>query len=249
MATTRRRRGTDETAPLQPLGIQRHSQAVVPEDLQKIASTTSENIDVADVWIARSACCTCRAKPFIPRRISVAPAASQTRTPDGGVIIRAEPISRGGAPPQTHSRRRSRARRRSTRSRSALFAAVSSLRPGVLPPAPASHPVSPRSGPERGASPSSPPCRCTRRGAIDRSGLGRPHIARQCPERGRQSRQTRSRSSHGTQRRARDAAHPRSQFVASPLHLRLPQWQPHACFCSCRAGDRSAAMPARRSSA
>ena len=43
----------------------------------------------------RNASCTCKARPFMPRRMSVAPVASQTRTPDGGIIIGAALPPRG----------------------------------------------------------------------------------------------------------------------------------------------------------
>src|SRR5450631_1562304 len=44
----------------------------------------------------RSASWTCRARPFMPRRMSVRPTASQTRTPDGTGII-AAPVRRARA--------------------------------------------------------------------------------------------------------------------------------------------------------
>jgi len=183
----------------------------------------------------------------MPRRMSVVPAASQTRTPEAGIIIRAEPTSRGGAPPGSHPRRCSRARRRSARSQSAPLAVPWSSTAVV--PLPASYLERPRSGPGKGAPPDRLPSQLPRGGATDRPGSGKDHVARQCPGRWHQRQQTRPRPSLERQRRGRGAAHPRSRSVALPRYLWLPQWQPHACFSSCSAGDRYPATGARWSSA
>jgi hypothetical protein len=45
-------RGPDEAPPLQPFGIKRHAEAVMPEDLQKIAAFAAKDIKIAGMWIA-----------------------------------------------------------------------------------------------------------------------------------------------------------------------------------------------------
>src|SRR5258705_14011522 len=47
-----RRRRPDELAVLQPLGVERHAEAVMPENLDEIAAPSSENIQIAGMRIA-----------------------------------------------------------------------------------------------------------------------------------------------------------------------------------------------------
>ena len=88
----------DEPTALQPLGVERHAKPVVPENFQKIAPLATKHVQIASEWIALQPCWTCRARLFMPRRISVAPVANQTRTPDGGSIILAVPSPRAAMP-------------------------------------------------------------------------------------------------------------------------------------------------------
>src|ERR1700687_2363743 len=46
------RRWPDEATLLQPLGIQRHAEAVMPDDLDQIATATSEDEQIAGMGIA-----------------------------------------------------------------------------------------------------------------------------------------------------------------------------------------------------
>ena len=88
-------RGPDEPAAFKAFGVKRHTQAVMPEDLQQVAAFAAENVKIAGVRIAPQRLL----NPFMPRRISVAPAANQTCTPVGGVIIHAAPPSPGATLP------------------------------------------------------------------------------------------------------------------------------------------------------
>src|ERR1700680_587938 len=45
-------RRPNEIATLQPLGVERHAQGIVPKNLYQIAATTPENIQIASVGIA-----------------------------------------------------------------------------------------------------------------------------------------------------------------------------------------------------
>ena len=93
-----------EPAALQPFRVERHASVVVPKDLHQVSSAAPENIQVAPVRIApqRLLHLQGQARPFMPRRISVVPAASQTRTPLGSGITAAPPPSPGATPPSRH---------------------------------------------------------------------------------------------------------------------------------------------------
>jgi hypothetical protein len=101
------RRWPDEPAVLQPLGIQRHAKSVMPKNLDQVTSGTSEDVKIARMRIALQGLRTCRARPFMPRRISVRPIASQTRTPEGTAIV-AAPARRAHAAALDHQSRRRR---------------------------------------------------------------------------------------------------------------------------------------------
>src|SRR5262249_3215787 len=47
-----RRRGPDEPSALQTLGIERHAETIVPENLDQLAALAAEHVEVAAVWIA-----------------------------------------------------------------------------------------------------------------------------------------------------------------------------------------------------
>ncbi len=175
-------------------------------------------------------CCTCRARPFIPRRISVVPAASQTRMPEDGIIIRATPTARGGVPPRSLLRRHSRARCRSARSRSTPFAAALSPETATALMPPASRSEQSQSGPGRDAVPSRRQSRLQRGDASDRPGSGRSRVGGQRPGCVRQAAQTPPPPWLETQRHASAAALLRSRSVGLPRHLWLPLWQPPACL-------------------
>src|SRR5215472_2287981 len=58
----------DKAAALQSLGVKRHAETVMPEDLDQIATPTAEHQQIAGVGISPQPSCTCRANPFMPRR-------------------------------------------------------------------------------------------------------------------------------------------------------------------------------------
>jgi hypothetical protein len=84
-------RRPDEAGALQALGIERHADPGMPENLDQIAPSAPENMQIAGMRIAPGASCTCSAKPLMPLRMSVRPTASQTRTPEGTGIIESSP--------------------------------------------------------------------------------------------------------------------------------------------------------------
>src|SRR6202011_3408037 len=42
----------DKPAALQPLGVKRHADAVVPDDLDEVTSGASEHVKIARMWVA-----------------------------------------------------------------------------------------------------------------------------------------------------------------------------------------------------
>ena len=82
-----RRARPDEPAMFETLGVKRQADAVVPENLDHIAATASENEEIAGVWITPKPFLNLQRHPFMPRRMSVTPPASQTRTPEGTEIM------------------------------------------------------------------------------------------------------------------------------------------------------------------
>src|ERR1700716_2803959 len=46
------RQGPDELATLQPFGIERHAQSVMPKHLHEVAPTPTEHKEIAGMWIA-----------------------------------------------------------------------------------------------------------------------------------------------------------------------------------------------------
>jgi hypothetical protein len=68
---------------------QRHAKAVVPKNLDQVTSGTSEDVKIARMRIALQRLLDLQRRPFMPRRMSVHPTASQTRTPEGTRIIAA----------------------------------------------------------------------------------------------------------------------------------------------------------------
>jgi len=97
----------DEPPAFQPLRVERHAQAVVPEDLQKITTAATKHVDVTGMGITlqgllhlqrqsiHAAAHVSRAR----RQPDLQPVASQTFTPDGGAIIRAGPSAHDAAWP------------------------------------------------------------------------------------------------------------------------------------------------------
>ena len=86
------RRGPDELVALQPLGVERHAQSVMPKHLHEVAPAPTEHKEIAGMRIALQR--PCRVRPFMPRRISVWPVAIHTRTPEEmGIIAAAVPSS------------------------------------------------------------------------------------------------------------------------------------------------------------
>src|SRR5580700_726658 len=83
------RRRPDESALLQPLGVQRHAEAVVPKNLDQVTSGTSEDVKIARMGIALQGFLDLQSQAVHAARISVRPTASQTRTPEGTGIIAA----------------------------------------------------------------------------------------------------------------------------------------------------------------
>src|SRR5438552_17346806 len=98
------RRSPAEAALLQPLGVERHAEPVMPKNLNQVTSGASEDVKIAGMRIAPQGLLNLRAKPFMPRLISVRPTASQTRTPEGiGIIV--APARRAHAAVPAHQRR------------------------------------------------------------------------------------------------------------------------------------------------
>jgi hypothetical protein len=82
------RRGRPDEAPtFQALGKQAHALAVMPEHLDQPAASPAEYEQMPAVWITLG-----RAKPSKPLRMSVWPAASQTRAPLGAGAVRPSPV-------------------------------------------------------------------------------------------------------------------------------------------------------------
>jgi hypothetical protein len=59
----------------------------MPKNFQKITAFTAKDIKIASMWITPQRLLDLQSEPFMPRRISVAPVASQIRTPLGTGII------------------------------------------------------------------------------------------------------------------------------------------------------------------
>src|SRR5438067_1907448 len=72
------RRRPYELAALQSLCVKRHTETVVPKNFDQIATTAAKGACGSRC----SACCTCSARPFMPRRMSVWPVEIHTRTPE-----------------------------------------------------------------------------------------------------------------------------------------------------------------------
>ena len=89
---------------LQPLGVERLANAVAPEDFDHVAAGTPENMEIAGMRIAPERLLHLQRQSFHARRMSVWPAASQTRTLDGKAII-AVPARPAPAAAQHPSRR------------------------------------------------------------------------------------------------------------------------------------------------
>jgi hypothetical protein len=77
------RRRPDELSAIEPLGVERHSDAVMPEDFGEIAAAPAEDVEIAHVRVALQL--------LMPRRMSVWPVAIQTRQPAGMGITIATP--------------------------------------------------------------------------------------------------------------------------------------------------------------
>ena len=122
------RRGPDELAALQPLGVERHAQSVMPKHLHEVAPAPTEHKEIAGMRIALQRLLHLQVRPFMPRRISVWPVAIHTRTPEGmGIIAAAVPSS----PPSPGQDRRPRKyadeRRAQTPARSAVWPQATGL--------------------------------------------------------------------------------------------------------------------------
>src|SRR5207237_1071297 len=86
------RRWPDEATALQPLGVKRHADPVMPDDLEQVTSGASKAIKIARLRVAAQRLRTCSASPFMPLRMSVRPTASHTRTPlAAGIIVAPAP--------------------------------------------------------------------------------------------------------------------------------------------------------------
>ena len=59
----------------------------MPKNFDQVTAFATENIKIAGMRIALQPSWTCNAKLFMPRRMSVWPTASHTRTPEGTGII------------------------------------------------------------------------------------------------------------------------------------------------------------------
>ena len=95
------RRRPEEAALLQPLGVERHAQPVVPKDLDEVASGAPEDVQIARVRV--------------PGRAPLGPAEPSRSFPDACRSVRprarpGRPTARGSSPPQEleHARQRGR---------------------------------------------------------------------------------------------------------------------------------------------
>jgi hypothetical protein len=68
---------------LQPLGVERHANTVIPQNFDQVTSSASENVQIPACGSRFNTSWTCSARLFMPCRMSVWPTASHTRTPDG----------------------------------------------------------------------------------------------------------------------------------------------------------------------
>jgi hypothetical protein len=62
------------------------------KNFQQITALAPEDVKIPSVRIALQSLLHLQGRLFMPRRMSVVPVASQTRTFDGGTIIRAAPL-------------------------------------------------------------------------------------------------------------------------------------------------------------
>ena len=60
-----RRLWPDEAPTLQPLGVERHAQPVVPEDLDKLAALAAEYVEIATEWL----CCAQHNRTYVSEEI------------------------------------------------------------------------------------------------------------------------------------------------------------------------------------
>jgi hypothetical protein len=81
----------DELSSLEPLGIERHADAIVPENLHEVALAPAKAEELARVRSRPRPSWTFSARLFIPQRMSVMPPAIQTFTPAGNAIILGPP--------------------------------------------------------------------------------------------------------------------------------------------------------------
>ena len=86
-----RDRRPNEPAAFQPLGVERHAQPIVPQNLDQLAAFAAEHVEIAAVRVALEGFLHQQARVFMPRRMSVWPVAIHTRTPGGIAIIAADP--------------------------------------------------------------------------------------------------------------------------------------------------------------
>ena len=66
-----RGRGPEEASSFQPLGVERHAQPVMPQDIEQVATRPRNTYKSPACGSRANASCTCKARPFMPRRISV----------------------------------------------------------------------------------------------------------------------------------------------------------------------------------
>ena len=82
------------------LGVERHADPVVPDDLDQVRAAATKDVEIAAMRVTAERLLHLQRQECMPRRISVWPTASQTRTPEGVGIIRAAPPARGAGPPR-----------------------------------------------------------------------------------------------------------------------------------------------------
>ena len=82
------RRRPHKATVLQPLGIKRHANAIVPKNFYQMTAFAAKNVKVAGMRIALQLLLYLQRQSFMPLRMSVRPTASHTRLGQLGRILR-----------------------------------------------------------------------------------------------------------------------------------------------------------------